>query len=113
MSSPEQMLEHLETLVDQLIESAKILLEASKQVCPEDELMEAQKKQEDILQNLMLLDDAYAKTFPEHHKSSKTGCIAVKLMQFQNLNAEFLENLHGKYGFIQFDSRDEKPLPKS
>jgi len=107
-----QNLSEIESLLDQLIESARALLLLSKQVIEEDEFVHLQEKQEKLLEKLIKKDDEFHE-LPEKLQEDLLDIrlqINEKIDQFQALNAEFIQNINASHGLIQFDKkRLEKP----
>lgn len=101
----EQVLSEMETLLDSLVETAKNLLKLSQQVIAEDDLFRLQQEQENLLEKLVHKDEE----FHEFPKMVQEGLMSERLKinekidQFQQLNAEFIQNINESHGLIKFD----------
>ena len=101
----------MEGLLDNLIESARILLNHSRQVIDENELIRLQEEQEVLLAKLIDKDTEFHQ-IPAHSDQSfmpRRLKIDEKIDLFQKLNAEFVENINTANGLIQFkEERDSR-----
>lgn len=96
-----ESIQHMHHVLDELIRIATKLRNISRQRVGEEELAPLQKEQERVLHELSQLDRVLQNddlvseaTHAQFHK---------KLMEFQTLNQEFIQNLNTSHGLIQFD----------
>src|SRR5262249_19126981 len=102
MDSLKQYIDQMHQLLDQLIETAKNLRDASKRVFSEEELAPLQKHQEDVLHHLEQIDQALHRFGEAEIPAATHEQFHAKLIQFQELNQEFINNLNNSHGLIQF-----------
>lgn len=110
MLTPNQILEKMDALLNELILTAERLLEISHQIIEKDELENLQVIQEQQVNELIALDDAFHKTakknaaaFPLRKRIDK------KLDQFEKLNTQFIQNMHEKQSMLNFDNQNDTP----
>ena len=105
MQPLKEVVREMEILLDRLIENAKRLLELSKQVIVEDEVVALQKVQDDMVTQLTDLDGKRAALCASFESSEmpNQGRIDEKIDVFQNLNTQFIENLSAMRGLIHFE----------
>ena len=111
MQRAEKILNEMESLLDNLIESARKLLALSKQVIEEEELMSLQQEQEELLARLIKKDSEFhqlSSQVREKLMSTRLN-IDAKIDEFQKLNSEFVENINIAHGLIRF----ENSIPKN
>lgn len=112
MNSIQQFVDKMNHLLDDLVRTAKKLKTISERVVLEEELKPLQDHQDDLLGQLTALDrdlKTYyeSKITPEVHAQ-----FHKKLEEFQNLNQDFINNINGAHGLIQFDLHQKKDSPK-
>lgn len=105
-----EILLEIEAILENLIHNAERLKEISSQVISMQELEPLQKKQEELVKKLGKLDEAFKKVPAGSAESYQelTRKIEQKLVQFQKLNAKFIENLSASQGLIRFDVKKKK-----
>lgn len=106
MADPEELLAQIDHLLDQLISIAEQLKESSKRALLEQEMEPLQKKQDELLEQLLDADAAFKQACRgdfHRYKSPKRARINEKLEYFQKLNAKFIDNLQSSHGLIQFE----------
>lgn len=112
MLNADKILNEMDQLLDLLIENASKLLELSKQVISEEELDNLQKKQQDLLEKLVEKDEAFHQLngSATHDDSSPLrNQIDDKLDVFQELNANFIDNITASHGMIHFEKGKIQP----
>lgn len=105
MRQTETILAEMENLLDHLIGNARELLAISKQVIEEQELIRLQQIQDELLTTLVE-KDAEFHLLPEDTQKKFILLryrIDEKIDEFQQLNADFLENISNAQGVIQFN----------
>lgn len=105
MHSFEKLLLQMNTLLDQLVEVARKLRDASQHDVSEEELSPLQLQQEKLLFQLEEIDQLLKKENPSHLNSKNEERIYEKLEEFQSLNREFVERFKSNRGLIKFDLR--------
>lgn len=110
MQQAEKILSEMESLLDNLIESARKLLALSKQVIEEDELMQLQQEQEELLSRLIEKDAEFHKVSSSTREKLLPARVKIdaKIDEFQKLNSEFVENINTAHGLIQFGNAEPK-----
>jgi len=114
MENLEQVFLEMETILDQLVDTAEKLKNLSSGPVAEKELDSLQQSQEKLLKQLTDLD--------RKHKLSEKGSIPdapaaitkrieEKLHLFQKLNAAFIENLNSNHSLIKFNTDKKKASP--
>lgn len=110
MQKAEKILGEMEELLNHLIESAKKLLDLSKHVIDEDELLHLQEEQETLLIHLVKKDGDFHKlpNASDTNLMPRRLKIDEKIDEFQRLNAAFVENINATHGLIQFEKKHTK-----
>jgi hypothetical protein len=110
MSTPDEILKQMDTLLNQLIKTAETMQRLSRQVISEEELGPLQRSQENLVQRLTLLDESFQKASKGSSSPSSAlrAAITHKLERFQTLNAGFIENLKTGQKVVEV----EAPSPK-
>lgn len=109
MPTPEEILVQMENILDQVIKTAERLKDISRSVVSEEELAPLQRSQEELVDRLMKMDEAFKKAYKGKGAVSPLRAkIEKKLEYFQKLNASFIENLSSGQGVIQFDNKSKK-----
>lgn len=110
MQQAEQVLGEIESLLDQLIDSAQKLLTVSQQVMEEEELTNLQKDQEALLEKLIEKDAEFHKfsNITQEKLLPRRLKIDEKIDHFQKLNSEFVDNISSAHGVIQFKKPKEE-----
>ena len=114
MDNVENIFLGMEKILDQLVDTAEKLKEASSRSVTENELDVLQKKQEKLLKELAEFDQKHKLSEKGHIPNAPeeiTKRIEEKLHQFQALNAAFIENLNTNHGLIKFDAEKKKRSP--
>ena len=96
----------IESILDNLIQNATELIELSLRKASKDELTTLQKRQEDLIKKLGVMDQKYAKGFT-------VEATKKKLKEFQKLNNTFIENINNTQRIIHFDISKETHHKKS
>lgn len=105
MQSTKNSIKQMDKLLDELIEVARQLRDASLQVISEEQLIPLQQQQEEILSQLEQLDQNLPKGSDSEISASMHQHFHQKLKEFKNLNQEFVANLGASHGLIQFELR--------
>ena len=114
----DEILHEIDSTLDRLIENAEALNEASLNMS-EMEVDAFQKTQESLLAHLIHMDSMLTikrKELKTPHPKSATYQIQEKLLRFEKLNANFIDNVQKKVGVIKFDvkkRRARKPVKKA
>jgi hypothetical protein len=103
MNSVEQNVNDMVALLDQLIQTATQLRNLSQQVISEEELLPLQKHQEDLLHQLEKIDQSLQKYYATEVAPAMHEKLHNKLIEFQALNQEYVNNLGSSHGLIQFE----------
>jgi hypothetical protein len=106
----EQVLKEMESLLDKLVETARSLLKFSRQVIVEEDLFRLQQEQEILLEKLFQKDHEFHELPKMVQKELMPQRLKIneKIDQFQQLNAEFIQNINESRGLIQFDQGTSK-----
>lgn len=104
MQNVQAILLKINTLLDELIETARALEKLSNEVASEDEINALQISQEETINELLKLDDDLHQEFPEIKENSEEKMfIHEKMAEFQRLNRKFIENIERGSGIIKFE----------
>lgn len=106
MDKHEEILSRMEKILNQLIATAEKLKLISQQVIAQDELRPLQKKQEELIAQLLDSDAEFHNALKGKTKSYDSPArirIGEKLEYFEKLNSNFIENLGASHGLIQFE----------
>lgn len=103
MESFSEAFDTLKQLLNELVEAAKKLRDASQQVISEEELSPLQTRQEQLLGQVAQIDQLIKAHYPSKMSESQHQEIHQFLQEFQVLNKEFIENMHQSHGLIQFE----------
>lgn len=104
MPTSDKILEQMDSILDQLLQTAKTLKGLSRQVVATRELTNLQKSQEKLVEQLTALDAAFQKANKHKPKPSPLHTqIAKKLATFQSLNTGFIDNLKIAHGLLDFE----------
>lgn len=103
MKSLSFYVDQMNSLLDQLIETAKALRDLSLQVVSEEELIVHQKKQKELLAQLETTDQIIETHFWSQLEEEDHRRLHAKVHTFQTLNQEFIQNLKDSHGLIQFE----------
>lgn len=109
--SPEDALEAMESLLDQLISNAQKLAKKSHPVVSLEELYPLQRKQEELVAKLGNADELLTKALKgkgNEFQVEARARILQKLKEFQGLNSSFIESLATTRGLIQFQLEKKK-----
>lgn len=100
MTTQHDILIEMDKILDQLVETAEKLCQLSKQGFEEDELITLQQAQEQMVNKLTTLDDAF-KNVPAKGGSEPIlrESIDQKIEEFQRLNSMFIDNIKTSHGF--------------
>lgn len=99
MATQHDILQEMDKILEQLVKTAEKLCVLSKQGFEEDELVKLQKAQEQMVNKLTTLDDAFKNV-------SSNGStepilrerIDQKIEEFQRLNTTFIDNIKTTHG---------------
>ncbi len=108
MQGSDEILSEIDATLDQLIENAEALQQASLHSIEKYELDAFQKTQESLLAHLIHMDhsfEKYQKDLKTPHPKMAKYQIQEKLLKFEKLNANFIENVSSKMGVIHFDKK--------
>jgi hypothetical protein len=108
MTTPDQIIEKMEVVLDALVSNAEDLKNSALQAISETELDVLQKKQENLVEELKKLQTQFQASASHAHldpTSPITQRIIGKLQIFQQLNAAFIENLNSNRGIIKFEKK--------
>lgn len=114
MQKVEEILAQMDSLLDLLIDNAKSLLGISQRVIAEEELIPLQKRQKELLDQLVAKDETFHRAIgsSNNYQSPLRNRINAKLDQFERLNASFIENITSTHGLIQFEKNKIKKTAK-
>lgn len=105
MKSLHYYIDHMNHLLNELIQVAAQLRDMSLQVIAEEDLAPLQKHQEDLLMQLENTDQQLQRSYgPQLDGATREG-FHNQLQTFQQLNQEFIQNLSASHGLIQFELR--------
>ncbi len=103
MKSLQQCLDQMSQLMNELIQIATKLRDASQQVISEEELAPLQKRQDDLLLQLEDADRELQVHYGFQIDAPTKEAYHNQLQIFQHLNQEFMQNLNASHGLIQFE----------
>ena len=103
MKSLQQCLDQMSQLMDELIQVATKLRDATQQVISEEELAPLQKRQDDLLSQLEEVDKELQVHYGFQIDAPTKETYHNQLQIFQRLNQEFMQNLNASHGLIQFE----------
>ena len=103
MKSLQQCLDQMSQLMNELIQIATKLRDASQQVISEEELAPLQKRQDDLLLQLEEADKELQAHYGFQIDAATKEAYHNQLQIFQRLNQEFMQNLNASHGLIQFE----------
>ncbi len=102
----DELLKKIDALLDQLIKTAEELDTLSYQVISEEEIAPLQKRQDDLVADI-LAADTELKKFMDPKKLNTDSPLRQRirhnLHHFQELNEHFIENLANSHGLIRFE----------
>lgn len=103
MKALQASIDKMNQLLSELIQIATQLRDLSLQVIAEEDLLRLQKHQAELLSQLENVDQHIQNHYrhqidPDIHKH-----FHQQLQTFQQLNREFIQNLHASHGLIQFE----------
>lgn len=110
MQKADKIVDEMEALLDKLVESAQKLLELSKHEIDEDELNRLQEEQEMLLTALVQKDEDFHQLPKAAQEKQMPRRIEIdeKINHFQELNANFVENINAAHGLIKFGETPAK-----
>lgn len=100
MPTQHDILIEMEKILEQLVKTAERLCALSKQGFEEEELVKLQQAQEQMVNKLTTLDDAF-KAVPSKGSAEPIlrESIDQKIEEFQRLNSSFIDNIKNTHGF--------------
>ncbi len=105
-SDVETILAEMDELLDSLLKNAQKLVDVTQGVFEEDELESLQKKQQVLLDKLVVRDEALDKalqTVDANQRQLLQSRVHKKIEQFQQLNGHFIDNIANTHGLIHFE----------
>lgn len=111
MPTPEKILEQMDAILDQMIQTAETLQKLSLQVSSDDELAPLQRSQENLVAQLASLDLSFQKAMQQAGNKKTSPLrpkIVEKLKQFQALNEGFIENLRTGQKLVEVEAPSSK-----
>lgn len=103
MKSLKQHVEHMDQLLNELVQVATQLRDLSLKVISEEELAPLQMHQEELLAKLESVDQKIKGNYPHETDAAVQEKIHRQLQTFQQLNQEYIQNLNASHGLIQFE----------
>lgn len=99
MPTQHDILLEMDKILEQLVKTAERLCALSKQGFEEDELIKLQQAQEQMVNKLTTLDDAF-KSVPSKEAAEPIlrESIDQKIEEFQRLNSSFIDNIKSSHG---------------
>jgi len=108
-----QILEQMEGLLDQLLQTAETMQALSRQVVSENELVSLQQKQSELVAQLTALDASFHKIHAKKSEPDLSGLqkrIREKLKLFQDVNVGFIDNLKTGQKIIEVEASLSKKI---
>ena len=103
LKNAEALFSLMSELLEKLIENAKKLREVSSHPIAEDIFDALQKKQQDMMRELVELDER-AKKHNLTASDTLKKKVEAQLNEFQKINLDYVEHLRRKLSLIQFSS---------
>jgi hypothetical protein len=104
MKSPQEYIDQVNQLLNELIQVSTQLRDLSLQVVSEEDLAELQKRQEELLNQIENIDQQMRENIGYQLSMEAQEQLHDQLQAFQQLNQEFIQNLSASHGLIQFES---------
>lgn len=101
-------IDYMNELADALIQVATQLRDMSQIAVSEEELQALQNRQEEVLIALETADQELHQNYSHQFDEKVLDQIDQKLLEFQNLNHEYLKNIQATHGLIEFDLQQHK-----
>lgn len=118
MSSSEQVLNEMRSVLTELVQVAKKLRDASRGTIDEKRVQQLQDEQELLIADLVAIDERYREVSQE--KSGESDDVRVlredikeQIDSFQELNQIFIRNLQVRRGLIQLNLEETRKASSS
>lgn len=103
MKSLQNYIDQIKLLTNDLILVATKLRNMSLQVVSEEELTVQQQREEELLMQIEKIDEEIQKNYKDQLSPEFKKEFHEKLLTFQELNQEYIQNLKASHGLIQFE----------
>lgn len=114
MAKAEEQLREMESLLAELLQTARALKDVSSREISEEELMPLQDRQEELIEEIAKIDRSLARMKDKSFKETPNWVnVQGALVKFQELNDQFIENMKVRKGLIDFDLKDVRKTRKA
>lgn len=106
------LIQHIELILNELVETAEKLVLLSQQPMLEEEVANLQQEEQRLFHQLQGLDRVLSLSDSEALTSSEYLSVKGLLEKFQKLNQSFIENVNSRKGLLLFEKTGNLPFPK-